>query len=246
MIKSIAPIKTIILLSAFLLTSCASDPVLLTKSAEEDYNKAEYLMEDGNYAGAAMFLEKFSAKYPYSQYATSSELLRLEAAFKDEQYVLSETLGLRFADAHPDHKDRIYAEYLVAMSYYKQSSSSQLDQQFSHRSRDAFLTLNKQFPNNAYTQDIQKYLAVLTNRVAENEMLIGKYYFNKNLYVAAVNRFLFVKNKYMNADIAAESLYWLTSTYVELDLQTYAKEAKDLLQQKFPQSEWHKKAELLM
>ncbi len=225
-----------------ILSSCASDPISLTKSAEKDFLKGQSYVDDENYAQAVLFLQKFSARYPYSQYATAAEILLIKAAYHDKQYVLSETLGLRFMDAHPDHKDRVYAQFLVAMSYYKQSSSAMLDQQFSHKSRDAFLELNRQFPNNAYGKDIERYLQVLTDRVAENELITGKFYFDKQLYVAAVNRFLVVKNDYLDAKVAAEALYHLASAYLKLQQQSYAGEIINLLQQKFPQSNWYKKA----
>jgi outer membrane protein assembly factor BamD len=237
---------SLLLLFSTLLTSCASQALLLTKSAENDFQRGEELIENGEYTRAVLFLERFSAKYPYSKYTNSAEVLRLEASYKDGQYILSETLGLRFMDTHPNHPEYIYAEYLVAMSYYKQSSSAQLDQEFSLKAHDAFVALNEHFPNSIYVQDISKYLGILTNRVAENETIIGKFYFEKQLYIAASNRFLFVKNKYLNADVAPESLYWLLSSYIALDLQSYALEITVLLQQKFPQSEWRKKAELLM
>jgi len=237
--------KIVMMIAAIVLSACISAPVELSKTAEDDYKKALQYMENENYPNAVLFLEKFSAKYPYSQYATNAELLRLKAAYLDGQYVLSETLGLRFIDAHPDHKDRVYAQFTVAMSYYKQSSSAELDQQFSHKSRDAFLELNQQFPNNAYVADIEKYLNILTNRVAEHELIVGKFYFEKKLYVAALNRLLLIKNQYANANIIDESLYYLVASYAALEQQDLAKETKAILKREHPQSPWLVKAKNL-
>ncbi|MDQ6989680.1 MAG: outer membrane protein assembly factor BamD [Mariprofundaceae bacterium] len=227
-------------------TACASSPVDMSKSAEEAYQKAQRIMELEEYGRAILDLEKFSSKYPYSRFATPAELMRLEAAYLDGQYILSETLGLRFVDAHPDDEKRVYAQYLVAMSYYKQSYSAKLDQQFSHRSRDAFLDLNQQFPVNDYSQDIQKYLTILTNRVAEHEVIVGKFYWDKKRYVAATNRFLYVKNKYATADVTAEALFYLVQSYQALQQFAQAREIESLLKSDFSQSEWAGKAALLM
>jgi len=235
-----------VVLLSLILTSCAGNSISLSKSAEEDYLRGQRYIADEEYGQAILFLEKFSAKYPYSQYAVAAELLRLKASYLDQQYVLSETLGLRFTNAHPNHKDRVYAQYLVAMSYYKQSSTAMLDQQFSHRSRTAFLELNQQFPSNRYTSDIQKYLQIITNRVAEHEMIVGKFYLDKKLYVAATNRFLNVKNTYLDANIYDESLYYLITSYLALKQENYAQKIIAQLQQRNPNSEWLKKAQLLM
>ncbi len=238
--------KICMLIIALLLTSCATQELQLSESAEKDYIKGKRLLDKQKYSQAVLFLEKFSARYPYSQYTPAAELLRIEAAYKDRQPILSETLGLRFIDAHPNHKDRVYAEYLVAMSYYKESSDANHEQKFSYKALNAFVAINKNFPDNKYNSEIKKYIQLLTNRIARHEMIVGKFYFDKRLYVAATNRFIFVKNKFFAADVAPESLYWLTSSYLLLQQRDYALEISSLLQKNFPQNAWTKKAKQLM
>lgn len=225
-----------------LLSACIREPVSLSKSAKEDYLRAQLYMDNENYTDAVLFLQKFTVKYPYSQYATPAELMRVKAAYYDEQYVLSETLGLRFISAHPEHKDRVYAQYLVAMSYYGQSSSAMLDQKYSYKARDAFIELNQMFPNNPYSKDINYYLNILNNRLAEHELNVAKFYFDKQLYVAAINRLLVVKNEYLNAKTAEESLYYLASAYTILGQKAYADAVVKLMREKFPKGKWHKQA----
>jgi len=217
------------------LSACASKPLELSKSAELDYERALHMVEIDENAKAILFLEKFSAKYPYSQYASLDELLRLKAAYNDGQYILSEVLSQRFVDAHPDY---LYVRYLHAMSLYKQSSSALLDQQFSHKAREAFQQLNQAYPSNPYTADIQKMLQILTNRVASYETTVGKFYLDKQLYVAAANRFILVKNEYLDANRADEALHYLVTTYLALEQPAYAKEVQSLLDEHFASSPW--------
>lgn len=231
---------------AALLSACMSEPLTLSKSADDDYQKAQALMEREDYAQVIMFLEKFSAKYPYSQYATDAELFRLQAAYLDEQYVLSEVLAQRFIDAHPRHEKRIYAQYLGAMSLYHQSHNALLDQQFSHKSREAFIALNEAFPKNEYTDEINKYLNIITNRVASYETTVGKFYLDKGLYVSAVHRLLVVKNKYMLSESGDEALFYLASAYAALGQDAYVHEITSLLNANFSTSPWLKKAQALL
>jgi outer membrane protein assembly factor BamD len=233
-------------LATMMLTACASDPIQLSKSAEDDYTKAQVYMDNENYSQATLFLEKFSSTYPYSKYASAAELMRVEASYQSGEYILSETLGLRFVSAHPEHKERVRAQFLVAMSYYKQTHSADLDQQFSHRSRDAFVTLNQQYPNNVYQKETQKYLTILTNRIAKHEIIVGKFYFDKENFVASTNRFLLVKNEYLNSSSAEEALYYLIASYIALQQKAYADEVYQTLKSSFPQSDWYKKATKLM
>ncbi len=238
--------KYTLIIAAFLLNACASEPLNLSKSAKDDYLKGKSLISSNNYARAVQFLEKFAAKYPYSEYATKAKILRLEAAYLDEQYVLSETLALRFINTHPTHPQLAHVQYLLAMSYYQESSSANHDQQFSNKARDAFVALNQKFPHNPNFKQAQQYIQELTDRLAEHELIIGKFYFDKKLYVAATNRFIQAKNTYPNSHQIDETLYYLIASYVALKQQDYAKEVLSTLQKRPAQNQWLKKAEALM
>jgi outer membrane protein assembly factor BamD len=238
--------KYTLIIAAFLLSACASDPLSFSKSAKDDYLKGKSLISSNKYARAVQFLEKFAAKYPYSEYATKAKVLRLEAAYLDEQYVLSETLALRFMDTHPTHPQFSHVQYLLGMSYYQESSSADHDQQFSNKARDTFVALNQKFPTNPKFKQAQQYIQELTDRLAEHELIVGKFYFDKKLYVAATNRFILLKNTYPNSRQIDETLYYLIASYVALKQKGYAKEVFSTLQNKPTQNQWRKKAEAIM
>ena len=238
--------KHILIIAAFLLSACASEPLSFSKSAKDDYLKGKSLISSNNYTRAVQFLEKFTAKYPYSKYTTKAKILRLEAAYLDEQYVLSETLALRFMDTHPTHPQIAHVQHLLGMSYYQESSSANHDQQFSNKARDTFVALNQRFPNNPSFKQAQQYVQELTDRLAEHELIVGKFYFDKKLYVAATNRFIQAKNTYPNSHQTDEILYYLVASYVALKQKEYAKEVLDILQKKPAQNQWRKQAEALM
>ena len=230
----------------WLLSACATDTLTLTESAENDYHKAERLIADNFNGRAALYLGKFTAKYPYSQYTTPAELLRIKAAYNNEEFILSETLSKRFLEAHPDYPELDYVQYTLAMSYFHQSESAYHEQVFSKKARDAFIALNKRSPNNKYKAEADKYLNIVINRMAKHEMVIGKFYYEREFFVGATNRFIVVKNEYMDSDVAAESLYWLASSYLELKQEAYAKEVIQTLAQQFSGNTWQKKAENLL
>ena len=239
-------LKYILIIAALLLSACASEPISVSKSAKDDYFKGKSLIASERYAQAVIFLEKFSAKYPYSEYATKAKILRIEAAYADEQYVLSETLALRFMDTHPAHPQLAHVQYLLGMSYYKESSNANHDQQFSNKARETFVAFNQKFPNNPNFQQAQLYIQELTDRLAEHELIVGKFYFDKKLYVAATNRFILAKNTYPTSALVDEILYHLVASYKALKQIGYAKETLSLLQHKPTQNKWRKQAEALM
>jgi len=237
---------SILILSIALISSCATDDLSLSQTAEKDYKKAERLVSKNDYGRAALYLGKFTAKYPYSKFATPAELLRIKAAYLNEEYILSETLSKRFVEAHPNHAERDYAEYILGMSYFHQSESAHHEQVYSKKARDAYITLNTRKPNHKYAKEVTKDLNIILNRMAEHEMIIGKFYYNRALYVGASNRFIAVKNEYMQTKPAAESLYWLAACYISLQQKDFAQEVVRILDQNFLGSAWQKKANGLL
>jgi len=236
---------SILILSIMMMSSCASDDLSLSQTAEKDYNKAERLVADHDFGRAALYLGKFTAKYPYSKFATPAELLRFKSAYFNEEYILSETLSKRFVEAHPNHDERDYAEYILGMSYFHQSESAHHEQVFSKKARDSFIALNKRKPDNKYAKDVDKYLNIILDRMAEHELIIGKFYYDRAFYIGATNRFIVVKNKFIKTSAAAESLYWLASSYKALQQKSSTQEVVKLLTEKFPGTKWQKKAKAL-
>ncbi|MDQ7005103.1 MAG: outer membrane protein assembly factor BamD [Ghiorsea sp.] len=233
-------------LMTLMLASCATADLSLSESAERDYFKAERLVQSEQYARAGQYLQKYIANYPYSKYATAAQILRIKTAYLNDEFILSETLTSRFITAHPEHPQRDYAEYTLGMSYYEQSESAKHEQVFSKKAKDTFLALNKRNPNNAYAQEAIQKIQILTNRIAEHEMIIGKFYYERHLYVGAINRFIVVKNKFIESNIAPESLYWLAASYLALQQKVYAHEVIQQLQSTFAGNAWQKKAEKLI
>lgn len=135
------------------LAACAGKELTPSESAKLDYEKARHLIDEGDFDGANRFLEKFSAKHPYSSYAVQAELLRTYAAYKNHEYILSETLAKQFAERHPRHPDIAYARYILAMSYFKQVGDQDRDQTSTKLAIDAFEVVIKEYPKSDYATD---------------------------------------------------------------------------------------------
>jgi outer membrane protein assembly factor BamD len=231
---------------ALLLAGCASDDKELTDSAEADYKEALHMMDAGRYGQANMFLEKYGAKHPYSQYLPQAETLRIYAAYKNEEYILSETLSGRFIDRHPRSRDIAYARYMLALSLYKQVNDPSKEQATTHKAVKAFETLAKEHPDSQYTRDARPRMQKLYNSLAAHELLVGKFYFKKERYVAAANRFAVVLDNYQTTPSIEEALYYLAESYARLGVKQSAREMAILLRHNYPKSEWSDKAAELL
>jgi len=233
----------LLILSIALVAGCANKHEEKPKSgAQREYEAARNLVEKGSYDLVSMNLEKFSAKYPYSKYAAQAEQLRMYAAYKDEQFILSETLSKKFIERHPANANLDYAKYMLAMSFYKQRSAAEKDSTMNQSAIDAFKRLLKEHPDSAYAKDGQSRLQSLYNTLAKHELNIGKYYFNKDRFVAAANRFQEVVRLYQTAPAIEESLYYLAASYANMDMSKDARQTAQLLRHNYPNSAWSAKA----
>jgi len=240
MIRSIAALALL-----FALSSCVSD-LEHRGTAAEDYAYAQHLLDDGAYDRANMYLEHFDEHHPYSHYSIQAELLRIFAAYKNKEYILSETLSQRFIDRHPRHPDVDYAKYMLGMSYYHQITKVERDATQTEHAIKAFTRLIREHPRSSYAKDAAARLQNLYDKLAAHELAIGKYYFDRERYVAAANRFQYIVRHYAATAAIEEALYYLAASFMHLGLRDEAGDFVALLHHNFPNSEWSKEgAELL-
>jgi len=225
-----------------LLSGCAKKHEDMSDSAKNDYQHARSLIDNHNFARATVFLEKFSSKHPYSEYASKAALLRIYAAYKDEEYILSETLATRFLKEHPRHSDLAYVQYMLSMSYIKESGDAERDQTATHHAVDALKVLLNKYANSKYTVEAKQYLQKMRNKLAQHELNVGKFYYEHERYVAAVNRLQVVLKEYQTSPAIEESLYYLSASYAHLKLLQNAKDVAAILRHNFPHGTWSEKA----
>jgi len=224
-----------------LMAGCASKDKAFKSDAQRTYEAAKARMDKGHYAEVAVSLDKFGANYPYSKYAIQAQLLRIFAAYKDSEYVLSETLSKQFIDRHPKHPNVDYAEYMHAMSLYKQRSPAEKDATMNRLSIEAFKRLLKEHPDSAYAKDGKSRLQSLYNTLAKHEMTVGKFYYSKDRYVASANRFQQVVRLYQTTPSIEPALYYLAASYDKMGMKRDAHDTALLLRHNYPNGSWSAK-----
>jgi len=231
-----------ILFISLLASGCASD-IDGKSAAEIDYNTVKHKLDKGKYTEANMLLADYGTNHPYSKYTVQAELLRVFAAYKGGELILSEVLSKEFIERHPRHPDVDYAKYMNAMSHYRQSSPAENDQEQTMLAVKAFKRLLSEHPDSDYARDGGRRLQLLYTRLAGHELNVGKYYFDQGRYVAAANRFQVILEKYQTTRPIEEGLYYLAASYAKLGIKDNARQTAILLKHNYPDSEWSRKAE---
>lgn len=225
------------------LAACSSTPkeedIVIEGSVEDLYNRATDLLEAENYKEAARFYNEVDRQHPYSTWASRAQLMAAYCYYKEREYETAVTALNRFIRLHPSHRDIAYAYYLKALSFFEQVRDVKRDQTPSEEALKAFDEVVKRFPDTRYAQDSRNKIILVQDHLAGQEMDVGRWYQRRGQYLAAVNRYKVVIDKYQTSRQVPEALHRMTESYTALGLADEARRVASVLGANYPSSEWY-------
>ncbi len=226
---------------AVILAACAGDeePVYVEQPVESLYNNAMDLLLDEQYLLAAQAFDEVERQHPYSLWATRAQIMATFAYYQADSYDDAILAGQRFVELHPGHRDVAYAYYLIAMSYYEQISDVGRDQRMTELALQSLDEVVRRFPDTKYARDASLKIDLARDHLAGKEMSIGRYYLERDQYVAALTRFRRVIERYQTTSHVPEALHRLTEVYLALGVPQEAQTAGAVLGYNFPGSDWY-------
>ena len=224
-----------------LLAACVAgkDEAYVEEPVERLYNTALDRLKTGNYAAAAAAFDEVDRQHPYSVWATKSQLMSAYALYQDNAYADAIITLDRFIQLHPSNRDVPYAFYLKALCFYEQISDVGRDQKMTELALKSLNDVVIRFPRSKYAQDAKLKIDLTQDHLAGKEMEIGRYYENQGLYLAAINRFRSVVDKFQTTTHVPEALHRLTESYLALGLVDQANKTAAVLGYNFPGTEWY-------
>jgi|GEM_PF-237651 len=230
-----------VLLISVMLFSCADkkkeDEKILP--VEQIYNESMDKLEKKNYKKAIEGFADLERTYPYSKWAIKAQIISAYASFKAEEYTDAVVTLDKFIALHPGNKDIEYTYYLKAMCYYQQISDVARDQSDTVTALAALKEVIARFPASPYARDSQGKLDLVLDHLAGKEVEIGRFYLGQKKYIAAINRFKEVINKYQTTSHVPESLHRLVEANMALGLNMEAKKYAAVLGYNYPGSKWY-------
>lgn len=207
-------------------------------SADKIYTQAQDNFSKKNYREAIKGFEALETQYPFSKYAQKSHLKLVDAYFKNDEYAATSASAERFIHLYP-RSDRVdYAYYMKGMANFKQprgvfsmwfpldeASRSPGTQSMAYSD---FLSLTQRFPRSIYYKDSLQHLIYLRNMFARRQLNAANYFYNRQLYVAAIGRAQNVIKNYPQAPAAKNALKILRDANEKLHLNNAAREANQV------------------
>ena len=243
--------KAILVSISIFIISCSSndkedivsDQSLYENNLLEDYElyeKANNYIASNQLDLALIELDKLEVLFPSSKYASKGMLVTAYIHFLDEEYEKTRAIAESYKNYYPGSKDRVYANYLEAMTYYVLIKKPQYSQKNSKLAIQNFNFILNAFPNSKYEIDIITKIQIIENTLAEHSLSTAKFYLNKKNINASLTYLKEIFNNYSTSSSIEETLYLLVKIYHLIDEIELAKNYASILAYNFPDSKWYK------
>jgi len=226
---------------AIAVTGCGRDEInYFEADVATLYGKAREFMDAGQFRFAAVTFDEIERQHPYSPWARRATLMAAYNHYLSNDYDTAILSAQRFLALHPGNEHAPYAYYLIGSCFYEQIADVTRDQQLTEQALRAFEELVRRHPDTEYAKDARLKISLARDHLAGKEMTVGRFYMNAQEYLAAVNRFQVVVDKFDTTTHVPEALHRLVESYLSLGVYPEAMKAAAVLGHNYPDSKWYR------
>ncbi len=174
-------------------------------------------------------------------YDALSLLKRGEAHYIAKDYTEAIEEYRRFLDLYPIHRMAPFSQYRIGMAHYRQINSPDRDPGPIEQAIASFKKLLTGYPESLYAEEAREKVAELISRQAEHHLYVGRFYFKRRAYPAAIARLNVALGKGGDGPVAEETLYYLGRSHYASGNQDQAGDIFLRLLKEYPSSSYSKK-----
>ena len=231
------------------LAGCGSNPLDDSRTSPEKlYASAKDDLNSGSFDLAIKQLERVEGRASGTLLAQQAMLDIAYAKWRLNERVEAVAVLDRFIRLHPSSPAMDYALYLRGVVNFNETMGflsgisrqklSERDQQAARDSFQAFGQLIEQYPASKYSDDARARMNYIVHSLAEYEVHVARYYYNRQAYVAAANRAQLTVREFQQSPAAEEALYIMASSYSKLGLTQLRDDAERVLKQNYPNTRY--------
>jgi outer membrane protein assembly factor BamD len=217
-------------------------------SPNKIYSEASDERAAGNFEKAITYYEKLEGRAAGTPLAQQAQLDKAYTHYKAGESAQALAAVDRFIRLHPASPAMDYALYLKGLATFNDNLGlfgslsrqdlSERDQNAARESFGAFSELVNRFPESRYTPDSRDRMTYIVNSLAQHEVHVARYYYQRGAYLAAVNRSQTALTDYTDAPALEEALYILVQSYDALGMTQLRDDARRVMQANYPQSDY--------
>ena len=211
----------------------------------EAYQEGKKSLKAGDVLYAAKKFNEAEILFPQSDWAPKSALMAAYSYYTQDYYNDAVSELIRFIKVYPNYKDLDYVYYLLGLCFYEQIVDEKKDLKSIVDAKKYFQIVVKNYPNTDYALDAEFKLGLIDDVLASKEMYIGRYYFEKKKWIAAINRFRTVIDQFETTVYTEEALHRLVEIHYTLGLIDEADKYAKLLGYNYQSSKWYEQTYMI-
>lgn len=214
-------------------------------SAQRNYEKGLESLKSEDWVAASKYFAFIKNRFPYSKFATLSELRMADAEFGAEQFTEAIDAYRVFIRLHPTHEMVVngYASFRIGESYYKQLSgdswllppSAEGDQTSNEDAATELVSFVEKYPQSPYREKAQEILKKVGKKLADHEWYVAQYYWKRDKPMGTVLRLRRLLERYRGVGYDEEALWLLGRAYSAVSMTDRARATWQELVQRHPQ-----------
>jgi outer membrane protein assembly factor BamD len=185
----------------------------MAKSSPEGlYSRASVEYNDGRYKKAQEYFLRLKEEYPLHELAILAEVGIADSLYSDKEYVEAESAYSDFVSLHPVNENVPYAIYQLGMCHYNQIGDIDRDQTETIKAKKEWEKLIARYPESKFSAMAEKLVRECKQKLAEQELYVGRFYLKQEKYQAALSRFEKVARDYANVGLDYTIEYYIKET----------------------------------
>jgi outer membrane protein assembly factor BamD len=238
------------LTAALLLSACAGsegqkDDTDIWSEAKL-YSEATDKLNDGDFAKCGKYFDKLEARFPFGPYSQQAQINAAYCYWKASEQAQALVAIDRFIKLHQGSSNLDYAYYLRGLITFNDDLGwlgkftgqdlSERDPQAAKDAFESFKIVVERFPNSKYAPDALDRMRYIVNSLAEADVIVARFYYQRGAYLASANRAQLVIRDYDRAPAVEEALYILYKSYQKLGMVELSNDTARVFKLNFPDS----------
>jgi outer membrane protein assembly factor BamD len=191
-----------------LVSSCGEyDKLLKSTDADLKKEKAKEYYADGQYVKSSELLSQILPRFRATEEAEELNWMHVLSYYGMKDYFTASAYFKSFIDQFPFGKHAEEAHYLVAMSDYKISPRTELDQDNTKKALEEFTIFVSRYSNSPKVEECNKMITELQDKLVEKSHNNALLYYNMREYKAAVVAINNSLKQYSNSKYREEMMY---------------------------------------